>query len=81
MMRIVEALLIFAVAAFHLSVVAGSIGSNEFVMNFQLSGRCLKEGFQVTLAVGEAIGELKTVIGLDTLDGNAFAGKMLDDFV
>ena len=81
MMRIVETLLIFTMAAFHLSVVAGSIGSNEFVMNFQLFGCCLKEGFQVTLAVGEAIGELKTVIGLDTLDGNAFAGKMLDDFV
>ena len=28
----------------------------------------------------KAVGELKTVIGLNTLDGNAFAGKMLDDF-
>ena len=81
MMRIVETLLILTMAALHLSVVAGSIGSNEFAMNSKLFGRCLKEGFQVTLAVGEAIGELKTVIGLDTLDGNAFAGKMLDDFV
>ena len=56
--RVVETFLVFSMAAFHLSIVAG---------------------FQVTLAVGEAIGELKTVIGLDTLDGNAFAGKMLDD--
>ena len=47
--------------------------------NSQLSGRCLKEGFQVALAAGKAIGKLKTVIGLNTLDGNAFAGKMLDD--
>ena len=81
MMRIVEALLIFAVAALNLSIVTGSIGTDELVANSQLFGRCLKEGFQVTLAVGEAIGELKTVIGLDKLDGNAFAGKMLDDFV
>ncbi len=66
-------------AAFYLSIVAGRIGAGE--PNSQLSGRCLKEGFQVTLAVGETIGELKSVIGLDTLHGNAFASKMLDDFV
>ena len=45
----------------------------------QLSRRCLKEGFQVALAAGKAIGKLKTVIGLIHSDGNAFAGKMLDD--
>ena len=66
-------------AAFHLSVVAGRIGADELVANSQLSGRCLKEGFQVALATRKAIGELKTIIGLDTLDSNAFAGKMLDD--
>ncbi len=65
--RVVEVLLIFTMAAFHLSVVAGRIGTDELVPYAQLSGRCLKEGFQVALAVGEAIGELKTVIGLDTL--------------
>ena len=79
--RVVEALLIFTMAAFYLSIVAGRIGSDELVPNSQLSGRCLKESFQVTLAAGETIGELKSVIGLNTLDGNAFASKMLDDFV
>ena len=63
-------------AAFHLSIVAGRIGADELVPNSQLSGRCLKEGFQVAPAAGKAIGEFKTVIGLNTLDGNAFAGKM-----
>ena len=76
--RAVKALLGFSVAALHLSVVPGRIGADE--PNSQLSGRCLKEGFQVTLAAGKAIGEFKTVIGLNTLDGNAFAGKMLEDF-
>ena len=66
--------------ALHLSIVAGRIGADELVANSQLSGRCFKEGFQVAPAAGKAIGEFKTVIGLETLDGNAFAGKMLDDF-
>ena len=60
---------------------AGSIGADELVANSQLSGRCLKEGFQVALAARNAIGELKTVIGLNALDGNAFAGKMQNDLV
>ena len=77
--RVVEALLIFTMAAFHLSVVPGRIGADELVPYAKLSGRCLKEGFQITLAARKAIGEFKTVIGLDTLDGNAFAGKMRDD--
>ncbi len=68
-------------AAFYLSIVAGRIGTDELVPNSQLSGRYLKEGFQVAPAAGKAIGEFKTVIGLDTLHGNAFASKMLDDFV
>ena len=77
--RVVETFLVFSMAAFHLSIVAGRIGADELVANSQLSGRCLKEGFQVALATRKAIGEFKTVIGLNTLDSNAFAGKMLDD--
>ena len=79
-MRVVETLLVLSMTAFHLSVAPGSIGADELVANSQLSGRCLKEGFQIAMAIGKAIGELKTIIGLNTLDGNAFAGKMLDDF-
>lgn len=78
-MRVIEALLVLSMTALHLSTVAGSIGANELVANSQLSSRCLNEGFQIALAIGKAICELKTIIGLNTLDGNAFAGKMLDD--
>ena len=77
--RVIEALLVLTMAAFHLSIVAGRIGADE--PNSQLSGRCLKEGFKVAPAAGKAIGEFKTVIGLNALDGNAFAGKMRDDLV
>ena len=79
MVRVIEALLVLSMTAFHLSVVPGRIGADELVANSQLSDRCLKEGFQIALAAGKTIGELKTVIGLDTLNSNAFAGKMLDD--
>ena len=76
----VAAIWVFAMAMFYLSVVPGSVGANELVANAQFPGFGLKEGFNIALAVGEAVGELKTVIGLDALDGNAFAGKMLVDF-
>ena len=75
--RAVKALLGFSVAALHLSVVPGRIGADE--PNSQLSDRCLKEGFQIALAARKAIGERKAVIGLNTLDGNAFAGKLPGD--
>ena len=64
-MRVVEALLVLSMTTFHLSVVPGRIGADELVPYAKLSGRCLKESFQVTLAAGETIGELKSVIGLD----------------
>ena len=76
-MRVVEALfgpLYDYVPPFR---VPGRIGADELVANSQLSGRCLKEGFQIAPATRKAVGELKTVIGLNTLDGNAFAGKCL----
>ena len=40
--RIIETLLVLTMAAFHLSVVPGSIGTDELVVYAQLSGRCLK---------------------------------------
>ena len=41
-LRVVEALLIFTVAALNLSIVTGSIRTDELVPYAQLSGRCLK---------------------------------------
>ena len=80
-MRVVEALLIFTVAALNLSIVTGSIGTDELVVYAQLSCPGLKTGFEVTFTVGKTVGELKTVISLHTLHGNAFTGKMRNDLV
>ena len=78
-MRVIETLLILTMTAFHLSIVTGSIGADELVAYAQLSCPGLKTSFEITFTVGEAIGELKTVIGLNTLHGNAFTGKMRND--
>ena len=40
--RIVETLLVLTMTTFHLSIVTGSIGTDELVPYAQLSGRCLK---------------------------------------
>ena len=74
--RVVEALLVLSMAALHLSIAAGSIGADEPAANSQLSGRCLKEGSRIAPSGRKAIGELKTVVGLNALGGNAFAGNM-----
>lgn len=59
-------------AALNLSIVAGSIGTDELVLYAQLSCPSL----EVTFTVGKTVGELKTVISLNTLHDNAFTGKM-----
>ena len=41
-MRVVETLLVLTMTTFHLSIVTGSIGTDELVPYAQLSGRCLK---------------------------------------
>lgn len=78
---VVKALLVLTMATFHLSVVPGRIGADELCAVCPAVWPLPQRGGQVALAMGKAIGERKAVIGLDTLHGNAFAGKMLDDFV
>ena len=53
---IVEAFLIFAVAAFDLTVVSGSIGAYELVSNAELSGGVFKKSRNITFGVGKAVG-------------------------
>lgn len=65
--------------AFHLSIVAGSIGADELVSNPQFTGSGFKAGLEVALAMGKAAYKLKAVIGLDTLNSNAFEGKIRND--
>ena len=71
---IIEALLIFPVAAFHLSVVPRGKGADEFVPDTQSRSGLLKERGTVLPAVGKTVGELKTVVRLDTLHLNSAVG-------
>ena len=77
----IKALLVLPVAAFHLAIVAGCVGTDELVADTQLSGGGFKESRQVPFTVGETIGELKSVVGLDTLHPDAPAGIPFDQFV
>ena len=74
----IKALLVLPVAAFHLAIVAGCVGTDELVADTQLSGGGFKESRQVPFTVGETIGELKSVVCLDTLHPDAPAGIPLE---
>ena len=74
----VEAFLVLTVAALHFAVVAWRIGADELVADTQLGGSRLKESGTVLFAVGETVGELKAVVGLDALHSDAPAGIPLD---
>ena len=69
----VKALLILAVAALHLAVMTGCVGSNELVSDTQLGGSGLKQSGKIPLAVGEAIGKFKAVIRLDAFHADTSA--------
>ena len=74
----IEAFLVLPVAALHLAVVAGRVGTDELVVYTELCSGSLKQGGQVMFAVGETIGELKSVVRLDTLHPDAPAGIPLE---
>ena len=40
----IKAFLIFPVATFHLAIMSGSVGANQFMLDTQLSGGFLKKG-------------------------------------
>ena len=60
--RIVEPLLILAVAAFHLPVVAGRVGADQLVPDSKPRSGQFKPRRQVFFTVGEAVGKLKTIV-------------------
>lgn len=74
----VKALLVLPVAALHLAVVARRVGTDELVADPQLGGCGLKQGRQIPLAVGEAVGELKSIVSLDTFHADTSAGVPLE---
>ena len=74
----VKAFLILAVAALHFTVVARRIGPDELVADTQLCGGGLKQSREIPLAVGKTIGELKSIVSLDTFHADASTGKPFD---
>ena len=71
----VEAFLVFPVAALHLTVVAWGIGTDELVADTQVGGGGLKQRRAVPACLlGKAVGELKAIVGLNTLHPDAPAG-------
>ena len=74
----IEVFLILAVAALHFTVVARRVGTDELVADPQLGGCGLKQGRQIPLAVGEAVGELKSIVSLDTFHADTSAGVPLE---
>ena len=68
---IVEAMLILTVAALYLAIVTGRIGTNQLVLNVKLCSGLLKERDQFTVRLSKAVGQLKSVVSLDTFDGKA----------
>ena len=63
----IEAFLVLTVAALHLTVVPRGIRANQLMLDAQLSSRPLKQRRQIAFTVGKTVGELGTVVRLDTL--------------
>ena len=74
----VKAFLILAVAALHFAVVARRIGPDELVADTQLGGGGLKQSREIPLAVGKTVGELKSIVSLDTFHADTPAGVPLE---
>ena len=68
---VIKALLILTMAAFDLAVMAGRIGANEFVPDAEANGGLFETGGNVLFGVGKAVGKLKAVVGLHTLNSDA----------
>ena len=70
----IKAFLVFPVAAFHLAVMSGCVGTDKLMPDTHLSCGFLKKGLDIPFAVGKTVCEFKTIIGLDTLHTDTPAG-------
>lgn len=70
MVDVVKAFLVLAVTVLHLAVVLWGIWFDELMPDAQLSSSGLEQREKAPFAVGEAIGELKAIVGLDTFHLN-----------
>ena len=55
--------------AFHLTIVAGRVRTNKLVSDAELGKGFFKEGGTVGFGMVQPVGEFRTVVGLDALDG------------
>ena len=74
----VKASLILAVAALHFAVVARRVGTDELMPDTQLGSSGLKQSREIPPAVGKTVGELKSIISLDTFHADTSAGVPLE---
>ena len=70
----IKAFLVFPVAAFYLAIVSGSVRTDQFMPDAQLSGGFLKKGRDIPFTVGKPVSKFKAVVSLDTFHANAPAG-------
>ena len=64
----VELLVVFPVAALHLSVMSGRVRLNELVPNTELIQSLFKQGSLWVFAISQTIGEFKSIVCLNTLN-------------
>ena len=76
LVRSIEILIIFSMTALHFTVVAGRVRTDEFVLDAEFGKGFLKESRAVGFGTVQPVGELRTVIGLDALNG---IGKFLNN--
>lgn len=69
--RGIKAILVFPVALFHLAIVSGRVRTDQFMANAQLSSSFLKQGSDISFAVGEAAGKLKAIVCLGTFHADS----------
>lgn len=74
----VKPFLILPVAALHLVVMTWCVRTNELMPDTQLGNSGLKQDGQVMLAVGKTVGELKSIVRLDTLHADTSASIPLE---
>ena len=66
-------MLTLAVAALHFAIVPRRIREDQLVPDGQFGGCSFKQRLPIAFAVGKAIGELKTIVRLDTFHLDAAA--------
>ena len=71
---IIEALLVFPMAALDLTIVSGRVRTNELVTDVEADGGGFKECRAAAVLGGEAIGKLRAIVGLNTFDADAMTG-------